>query len=289
MAPTPDQPGRLPGFDALAAQAGAENFPVALRVLPAAWRADLHATYVYARLVDDVGDEYDGDRLAALDHIEAELLAAADDPSARPTHAAIAGAADLARRRPSVLAELRKLIEANRLDQTKHRYATFDELRDYCRLSADPVGRIVLEIVEQATDQRRRLSDHVCTALQVIEHLQDIAEDHAAGRVYLPQDDLARFGCTDDDLGTTTASRPVRRLVAFEADRARQLLASARPLAAGLPVRARLAIAGFAAGGLAALDAIAAADHDVLAVSCRPSKRRIVRHAVPLAISRRAR
>lgn len=289
MAPLSNQPGRLPGFDALAAKASAENFPVALRVLPPVWRADLHATYVYARLVDDVGDEYDGDRLAALDHIEAELVAAAADPSARPTHAAIAGAAELARRRPAVLGELRKLIDANRCDQTRHRYDTFDDLVGYCRLSADPVGRIVLEIVEQATDERRRWSDDVCTALQIVEHLQDVAEDHVAGRVYLPQDDLARFGCSDHELGAATASGPVRRLVEFEADRARDLLSSAHPLAASVPWRARLAIAGFAAGGLAALDAIAAADHDVLGTRCRPSKYRVVRHAFPLALRRSGR
>ncbi|WP_162942039.1 squalene synthase HpnC [Desertimonas flava] len=289
MDPLSDHPGTLPEFDALAAKAGAENFPVALRVLPAAWRADLHASYVYARLVDDVGDEYTGDRLAVLDHIEAELLAATADPTRRTAHAAIAGAADLARRRPAVLGELRKLIDANRRDQVQQRYATFDELRDYCRLSADPVGRIVLEIVDQATDDRRAQSDDVCSALQIIEHLQDVAEDHAAGRVYLPQEDLARFGCTDADLGAATASDAVRRLVAFEADRARALLSSARPLAAGLPWRARLAIAGFAAGGLAALDAIAAAGYDVLGTACRPSTSRIVRHAVPLAMTWRRR
>jgi squalene synthase HpnC len=282
MAPLSDPPGRLPGFDAVAAKAAAENFPVALRVLPSVWRADLRATYAYARLVDDVGDEYDGDRLAALDHIEHELIAAVDAPASHSTHEAIAGAAELARRRPAVLPELRKLVDASRLDQTKHRYETFDELRDYCRLSADPVGRIVLEIFEVATDDRRRLSDDVCTALQVIEHLQDVGEDHAAGRVYLPQDDLARFGCADDDLGAPGASEAVRQVVAFEADRARQLLGSARPLAAALPLRARLAIAGFAAGGFATLDAIAAAGHDVLAMACRPSTARTLRHALAL-------
>lgn len=283
MASPSDQPDDLPGFDALAAQAAAENFPVALRVLPAAWRTDLSAAYAYARLVDDIGDEYGGDRLAALDHVDAELAAAVRDPGQHPAHAAVAGAADLARRRPATLPELRKLIDANRRDQTQHRYATFDDLRGYCGLSADPVGRIVLEIFELATDERRRLSDDVCSALQVIEHLQDVAEDLAAGRVYLPQDDLARFGCTDADLGAAAASQPVRRLVEFEAGRARDLLASARPLSAGLPFRARLAIAGFAAGGLAALDAIAAADNDVLGTRCRPSKSRVVRHALPLA------
>lgn len=284
MAAPSDQPDDLPGFDALAARAAAENFPVVLRVLPAAWRDDLSATYVYARLVDDVGDEYEGDRLAALDHIDAELVAATDDPARRPTHAAIAGAVDLARRRPATLAELRKLIDANRRDQTQPRYDTFDDLLDYCRLSADPVGRIVLEIFELATDERRRLSDDVCSALQVVEHLQDVGEDHAAGRVYLPQDDLARFCCTDSDLGAATASGPVRRLVAFEAGRARDLLASAVPLAAGMPLRPRLAIAGFAAGGLAALDAIAAADHDVLGTRCRPAKTRVARHALALSV-----
>lgn len=283
--PSP-HPGDLPGFDALAAKASAENFPVALRVLPARWRRDLQATYVFARLVDDVGDEYDGDRLTALDAIEAQLTAAVEAPASTVPHAAIGMAADLARRRPAVLDELRKLVDANRRDQRQHRYATFDELRDYCRLSADPVGRVVLEIFEVATDERRRRSDDVCTALQVIEHLQDVAEDHRAGRVYLPQDDLARFGCHDDDLAAASASPALRRLVAFEADRARHLLAAAAPLAAGLAWRPRLAIAGFAAGGLAALDAIAAADHDVLAHRCTPATHRLVVHVATLMTGR---
>jgi phytoene/squalene synthetase len=123
----------------------------------------------------------------------------------------------------------------------------------------------------------------VCSGLQVAEHLQDVAEDLASGRVYVPQDDLAAFGCTHDDLGQPVASRAVRDVIAFETDRARSLLAAGRPLVAGLPAwPARLPVAGFTAGGMATLDAIAGAGFDVLAHRCRPARRRVLRHAAGL-------
>ncbi len=261
-------------------QARSENFPVALRVLPRPLRNDLLAVYGYARLADDIGDRYSGDRLAALDWLEGDLDRAA---SGQAVHPAVDALTPTIRRHRLDLAPFRDLIEANRRDQRQHRYATFDELLDYCRLSANPVGRIVLAIFGVSDPDLAHLSDDVCSGLQVVEHLQDVGEDLAAGRVYLPQDDLARFGCTDDDLRQPVANVPTRKLIAHEASRARILLASGQPLVAGLPtVAARLAVAGFVAGGLATLDAIAAADFDVLAHRCRPTRRAVASHAAAL-------
>jgi len=143
----------------------------------------------------------------------------------------------------------RRLIDANRRDQTITRYRTFDELVDYCRLSADPVGLLVLYVFDSATPERIALSDRVCTGLQIVEHLQDVAEDLERGRVYLPLEDMESYGCTVEDLSTRPTPEGVRRVVAFEALRARRLLDEGAPLARMLPWRAGLAVAGFVAGG----------------------------------------
>jgi squalene synthase HpnC len=157
-----------------------------------------------------------------------------------------------------------RLIEANRLDQRVSRYATWEELRGYCALSADPVGELVLGVLGSATPERVALSDSICTALQLTEHCQDVAEDLARGRVYLPAEDLARFGCTVGDLAAAHAGEPLREVLAFEVARARGLLRDGAPLIGELPGRARFALAGFVAGGRAALDAIERAGYDVL-------------------------
>jgi phytoene/squalene synthetase len=147
----------------------------------------------------------------------------------------------------------------------------------------------VLAVFGASTPARERLSDDVCTALQLIEHVQDVGEDRARGRVYLPAEDLARFGCGERDLGATVASPQLRRVVVFESDRARVLLRSGAELAADLAGSARLAVAGFTAGGLATLDAFAAAGHDVVARTVRPSRARVLRHVAALMAQARAR
>jgi phytoene/squalene synthetase len=135
----------------------------------------------------------------------------------------------------------------------------------YCELSANPVGELVLHVFDAATADRIALSDSVCTALQLAEHWQDVAEDYAAGRIYLPAEDRERFGVTPEDLGAATAGQPLRRLLAFEVDRGRALLDEGARLVGKLRGRARLAVAGYVGGGRAAFDAIEAADYDVLA------------------------
>jgi squalene synthase HpnC len=168
------------------------------------------------------------------------------------------------------LQPFRDLIEANRRDQVVHRYETFDDLIDYCRLSAAPVGRLVLAVFGESTPERLALSDDVCVGLQVVEHLQDVAEDAACDRIYLPQSDLRAFACTGSDLSSPWTGPRLRAVLRHEASRARRLLGASVPLARELPLRPRIAVCGFGAGGLAALDAMEQADYDVLSRRCRP-------------------
>src|SRR5262249_30517814 len=148
----------------------------------------------------------------------------------------------------------------------------YDELLAYCDLSANPVGELVLHVFHAATPDRIALSDKVCTALQLVEHWQDVAEDHDAGRVYLPVEDLERFGVARDDLRPGPTPAKVRELIAFEVDRARTLVAEGAPLVGRLRGRARLAVAGYVGGGRAALDAIEARGHDVLQEAPKATK-----------------
>jgi len=263
----------LDKYDGIYSQATDENFPVASRLLPRPVRADLLALYGFARLTDDTGDESPGDRLAALDRLESELDRAVAGDATDPVMRRLS---DTIARRSLSIQPFRDLIEANRMDQRVRRYATFEDLVGYCRLSANPVGRIVLEIFGVATPERVAWSDDVCTGLQVVEHLQDVAEDLAQDRIYIPLDDLASQGCTEADLRARSASPAVRVVVAIEAARARRLLGSGAPLAATLAPRPRIAIAGFSAGGMAALDDIARAGFDVLEHRCRPQRSRVL-------------
>jgi squalene synthase HpnC len=235
--------------------------------LPRAERDHLLAVYGFARLADDIGDEAEGDRMALLDWLEGELDRAAIGAA---THPLLRRVATTIARCDLPLQPFRDLIEANRRDQVVHRYETFDDLVDYCRLSAVPVGRLVLAVFGESTPARVALSDDVCIGLQVVEHLQDVAEDAVAGRVYLPQSDLRTFACAESDFSSPHAGRRLRAVLRHEAGRARRLLGATVPLARELPLRPRIAVCGFGAGGLAALDAMERADYDVLGRRCRP-------------------
>lgn len=265
-------------------QAGHENFPVAPFFLPRAWRGDLMAVYGFARLVDDIGDgDLDpaggdavllglpadsvrnaADRPALLDALEADLHRVFSDGAPGPRHPLMRRLGPTVRRCALTPGPFLGLIEANRQDQRISRYATLDDLLAYCELSANPVGRLVLGITGTDTPERRRCSDAICTALQIVEHLQDVAEDLGRDRIYLPADDRKRFGVTEADLAAPTANTAVRALIAHEADRARALLDEGAPLVGSVHGRLRLLLAGFVGGGYAALRALADAGHDVL-------------------------
>ncbi len=286
-------------------KAAAENFPVALRLLPRRYRAHLAAIYGFARSADDMGDEAPaGERIELLDELEADLgrlyrmvtgparagqpgPEPGREPGPEPGREAAGPDRDCPRLAvvralaPAVVAAsipaqpFLDLIEANRQDQVVTRYPAFADLLAYCRLSANPVGRTVLHVFGAATPQREALSDQVCTALQLAEHWQDVAEDLRAGRIYLPAEDMERFGCTEDDLAGPAAGPRVRELMAFEVGRARALLDAGAPIIGTLRGAARVAVAGYVAGGRAALAAIAASGYDVLRATPRPGKARV--------------
>jgi squalene synthase HpnC len=257
-----------------------ENFPVALRVLPARHRRALSAVYRFARLVDDIGDEAPAaDRGALFDLVERDIdrIYAGGVP-ALPALRAIGA---VVREHAIPDAPLRKLVRANRQDQEVHRYQSWDQLVEYCALSADPVGHLVLYVFDSASPERIALSDHICTGLQVIEHCQDVAEDFADGRVYLPADDLRRFGCTDADLAAagSTPTR-LRGVVALLADRASALLDEGAPLVGQLPGWARVSVAGYLAGGRATLAALRGGAYDVNAAHLGPGRVRTFAEAL---------
>ncbi|RKS76615.1 squalene synthase HpnC [Actinomadura pelletieri DSM 43383] len=251
-----------------------ENFPVASRLLPARHRAHLLNVYGYARIVDDIGDEAPRDeRTALLDLVERDLdrIYAGEEPGLPAMRNLATTVTDL-----DIPAEpFRRLLRANRQDQEVSRYETFDDLLAYCTLSADPVGHIVLHVFGAATPDRLPLSDKVCTALQIIEHCQDVGEDHRNGRIYLPQDDLRRFGCVESDLDRSVTPTRLRGVVALQAARAREMLAEGAGLAPRLHGFARVAVAGYVAGGLAALAALDRDAYDVLGRTSRPKKTRL--------------
>jgi squalene synthase HpnC len=289
----------IPQAHAVMGRAGGENFPVAARVLSRRDRRHLLAVYGFARLADELGDELEGDRLAALDWLADELdrayAGAARHPLLRGLQATLAEC-------PLPREALVRLIDANRLDQRLTCYETWEQLRAYCELSANPVGELVLRVFGLATPERIAMSDRVCTALQLAEHLQDVGEDLERGRVYLPEEDLARFGCSHEQL-TELASRAgvglglrgvpaassahsedfgrsadrLRTAISFETARARELLAAGMPLVASVAGRPKLALAAFVAGGRAALDEIERAGFDVLGGVRRASRSRRLR------------
>jgi squalene synthase HpnC len=307
----PSPPARvksdLPPEYLVLGRAGNENFPVASRLLPAPLRAELMALYGWARLVDQIGDDYAGDRLAALDEVQRQLRlalgtsAVPDDPSPPDEiHPLVKRLAETVRRLDLPTEPLFDLVQANRQDQVVSRYETFEDLVGYCRLSANPVGRMVLAIFGVATPERIVWSDSTCTALQLVEHWQDVAEDAVVGRVYIPLEDMRRFGVSAEELvppatgyvdrrrrgAVGGASSACRALLAFESARARRMLDDAIPLVASIRGRLGVAIAGFSAGGHAALDGLAALDFDIYAEPVRPAMprfgahlARLVRHA----------
>jgi squalene synthase HpnC len=247
------------------ARAGGENFPVASLLAPRSARPHLRAIYGFARLVDNLGDEAEGDRMALLDELERELEGTPRTEIMRRLRATMTAC--------SLPSEpFRRLIEANRIDQRKTRYADWGEVREYCTYSADPVGRLVLGVYGRASDPELvRMSDSVCTGLQLVNFLQDPPRDLALGRVYLPQDELARFGVADSDLAGPRTERVVS-LLRSEGGRARGLLEAGLPLKRALGGRPGMAVVLYARGGLAALDALERAEWDVFTQRPAPTR-----------------
>ncbi|MFF3863186.1 squalene synthase HpnC [Streptomyces sp. NPDC002209] len=275
-------------------KARTENFPVAPSFLPRAWRDGLIAVYGYARLVDDIGDGdlapggHDAvllgldpaaadEPLAMLDALEADLRRVFGGSDGPPRHPLLQALRPVVRAHGLTPEPFLGLIEANRQDQHVTRYETYGDLLAYCELSANPVGRLVLSLTGTSTAERIRRSDAVCTALQIVEHLQDVAEDLGRGRIYLPAEDMRRFHVAEADLKARHAGASVRSLVAFEAERARDLLNEGTPLVGSVHGRLRLLLAGFVGGGRAALRAVTAAGFDVLPGPPKPTRSGLLR------------
>lgn len=268
-----------PGFrsDEVMQKANVENFAVASRLVPRRYREHLLAMYGFARFVDDIGDLSSGDRTAQLDWAQSEIARAIDGHG---THPIFVKAATSARTLHMDSAPFLDLIQANRQDQVVSRYQSYADLEQYCSLSANPVGQMVLAIFAVRGDERSNRSDEACTALQIIEHLQDVREDAGHDRIYLPKEDLDRFGVTEAELTRSTSSPALRKLVAFESARAQELLEESRDLVRLVHGWARIAIAGFIGGGLAQLEALSAAKFDILSQEVKATKTSMMRNTI---------
>ncbi len=248
-----------------------ENFPVASFLLPAHLRHPIEVIYHFARSADDFADEgdwADEQRLAWLAEYDRELAGiAAGRQSEKPLFRDLA---QVIARHQLPISLFHDLVDAFRQDVTQTRYADFAELMDYCRRSADPIGRLLLYLNGAATPENLQRSDAICSALQLINHWQDVAIDwkknqknDLRGRVYLPQNDLARFGLADADIAASTSKPAWTEMMRFQTDRARALLTSGKPLTSALAGRFALELKVIVAGGARILDKIDAAQGDV--------------------------
>ncbi|MBV8259338.1 MAG: squalene synthase HpnC [Actinobacteria bacterium] len=257
----------------VAARAAGENFPVGSFLFPRALRPHIRALYCYARLVDELGDSYDGDRLAALDELEREVDATF---RGEPTWPVLRNVQPTVREFDLPREPFLRLIEANRMDQRITAYETWADVKHYCVHSADPCGRLVLGVLRLLGDERLvAASDDVCTGLQLVNFLQDVPRDLELGRVYMPQEDLRRFGSPPLD----RPSPELRELLRFESARAAALLSAGETLRVGIGGRLGRAVHLFARGGLAALAALDEADWDVFTRRPKPSRARLAREA----------
>ncbi len=238
-----------------------ENFTVGSWLLPRTLRPHIFAVYAFCRRTDDLGDEAPGDRLALLNDWEAELSLCY---GGQPTDPVMVALQDTIRRFDIPAEPFTRLIEANRMDQRQRRYSTYDDLLHYCSHSAEPVGRMVLYVLGYRDSARQALSDATCTALQLANFWQDVHRDYRMGRVYIPQEDMSRFGYSEEELAAGVVNDHFRSLMRFQVDRAEALFRQGLPLQKLLHGRARLDIALFSMGGLAVLAAIRRQNYDVL-------------------------
>ena len=249
-----------------------ENFHVASWFLPEALRPHFHAIYAYCRVSDDLGDEVGNTQqsLALLDLWGRELDACYEGRARHPVFVALAEtirACDIPKE------PFADLLTAFRQDQVVTRYATMDEVLQYCRYSANPVGRLVLYTCGYTDEERFRLSDATCSALQLANFWQDVRVDFAKDRVYIPQDDMHRFGVTDATIEKGIATPEFRALLKHEVEYARSLFHNGLPLINTVNRDLALDLDLFSRGGLEILNAIGHQDYDVLSARPAISKR----------------
>lgn len=241
-----------------------ENFPVASILMPRRLRKPVAAIYHFARAADDIADEgeqSDEQRLQLLDEFRDELTHIANGET--PLLPLFQHLANEIQEHALPMQPLHDLLDAFSQDVLKKRYDDYDELLEYCRRSANPVGNLLLHLYEEATPVNIGYSDAICTALQLINFWQDVAKDWQISRVYLPQDDLARFGVSEAQIAEARCDDNWRALMKFEVDRARALMLAGKPLGSILTGRIGLEMRMIIQGGLRILDKIEAADYDV--------------------------
>ena len=240
-----------------------ENFSVASWFLPERLRQHFFNVYAYCRISDDLGDEV-GDTAASLqllDQWESELNACYDGS---PRHPVFVALADTVRRFEIPKHEFSDLLTAFRQDQTMTRYETFNGVLGYCRNSANPVGHLVLYLCGYSDLERQGLSDYTCTALQLANFWQDVGVDFVKGRIYLPLEDLRRFGVSEDEIRNAENTPSFRRMMKFEVGRAREWFAQGMPLVGKVNRELAIDIELFSRGGIEILNAIERQGYAVL-------------------------
>jgi len=241
-----------------------ENFPVASILMPRRLRKPVAAIYHFARAADDIADEgelSDTERLRQLDEFRAELALITNDET--PLTPLFLNLAAEVHRHVLPLQPLYDLLDAFSQDVVKKRYDDFDDLMNYCRRSANPVGNLLLHLYEEATAVNIAYSDAICTSLQLINFWQDVAKDHAIGRIYLPLDEIAQYGVSEDQIAQGISDDKWRALMKFQVDRARAMMVAGKPLGTILTGRIGLEMRMIIAGGLRILDKLENAQYDM--------------------------
>jgi len=241
-----------------------ENFPVASFLLPKKLRKPVAAIYHFARAADDIADEGDlpdEERLKQLDEFRAEL--ARIEHKETPLTPLFLNLAEEIQQHDLPMQPFHDLLDAFSQDVVKKRYENFDELLDYCRRSANPVGRLLLHLYGESTPVNVAYSDNICTSLQLINFWQDVGKDYAIGRVYLPQDELAKYGVSETQIAQGTVDNAWCRLMHFQALRARDMMISGAPLGSILTGRIGMEMRMIIAGGLCILRKLRNADYDM--------------------------
>ena len=262
-----------------------ENFSVATRFLPKRLRQHFYNVYAYCRISDDLGDEV-GDpqqSLELLEQWETELNACY---AGSPKHPVFVALAETVKQCSIPKHEFSDLLIAFRQDQTVTRFETFNDVLAYCRYSANPVGHLVLYLCGYRDVERQRLSDYTCTALQLANFWQDVSVDYGKGRIYLPLEDLRRFGVTGDEIAGRRATPQFVAMMKFEVERARDWFARGLPLVKMVNRELAIDLELFSRGGQEILNAIERQNFDVLRARPEISKSRKLMLALRAAMGK---
>lgn len=256
-----------------------ENFTVASWFLPDNKRKHIYAIYAFCRTVDDLGDEHVGDRVKALDEWELDLRRCYDNDV--PHHPFLIALQETIHEFDIPIMPFLKLIQANRIDQSTTRYQTYRDLKYYCEHSANPVGQLILYIFGYQDEERRRLSDYTCSALQLSNFWQDVVRDYAMGRIYIPLEDMQKFGYTEKQLSQKLFTSQFRNLMEFEVERTMSLFLKGTELVKSLDGHFKLDVALYSIGGMKILDAIKNQGYDILAK--RPELSQITKYRLMIS------